>query len=70
MLSKSVSGFFSRMRAAAREVHDVRSLAGTSMFAAITVILDRIATFQVSQILEIGFSFVAVAASEVYYLEL
>ena len=67
MLSKSVSGFFSRMRAAAREVHDVRSLAGTSMFAAITVILDRIATFQVSQILEIGFSFVAVAASAYLY---
>ena len=67
MLSKSVSGFFSRMRAAAREVHDVRSLAGSSMFAAFTVILDRIATFQVSQILEIGFSFVAVAASAYLY---
>lgn len=67
MLSKSVSGFFTRLRDATREIHDVRSLAGTSMFAALTVILDRIATFQVSQILEIGFSFIAVGASAYLY---
>lgn len=67
MFQDRISCFSSRMREALAELHDVRSLAGTSMFAALTVVLDRIATFQVSQLLEIGFSFVAVAAAAFLY---
>lgn len=67
MQTKPVSDFAARMRGALAELHDVRSLAGTSMFAALTVVLDRIATFQVSQLLEIGFSFVGVAAAAFLY---
>ena len=67
MFSERISDVSARMRAALAELHDVRSLAGTSMFAALTVVLDRVATFQVSQLLEIGFSFVGVATAAFLY---
>lgn len=66
-MQKFAVSLFARLRAAAREIHRVSSLTGAAMLAALTVVLDRLLTWQVSSRLEIGFSFLAVAVSGYLY---
>lgn len=56
-----------RLREALAETKKLPSMVGGSMMIALHVIIDRFATIQVSQLLEIGFSFLALAASGFLY---
>lgn len=55
-----------RLRAAAREVRRTASLAGTAMLAAVSLVLNQL-VIPVSQILEIGFAFLAAGACAFLY---
>ncbi len=66
-MQKFSVSLFARLQAAAHEIHRISSLTGSAMLAALTVVMDRLCTWQVSQQLEIGFSFLAVAASAYLY---
>lgn len=56
----SPKAFAARMRAAATEVRRTKSLAGASLLCALGLVLNQF-TIMVSQLLEIGFSFLATA---------
>lgn len=58
---ESPRAFAARMRAAAAEVHRAAGLAGAALLSALGLLLNQF-TIAVSQFLEIGFSFLALAA--------
>ncbi len=57
---------FARMRDAAREVRRTASLAGAAMLAAVSLVLNQL-VIPVSQMLEIGFAFLAAGACAFLY---
>jgi ECF transporter S component (folate family) len=63
---KQLQGFAARMAAAAAEIRRVPSLVGAAMLSAVGLVLNQF-TIMVSQFLEIGFSFLAVAMSGYLY---
>lgn len=58
---------FSRMKASAKELRNVRSLTGISLFAAMKMILHQFGTIRISNVLHIGFSFLAQAMGAYLY---
>ncbi len=64
-MSESLS-LFARLKTAAKEARSMRSLVGTSMMAAMNLVLNQL-TIMVSQFLEIGFAFLATAAAAYLY---
>ncbi|MEG2286368.1 MAG: folate family ECF transporter S component [Ruthenibacterium sp.] len=58
--------FVARMRAAAGEVRRTASIAGAGLLCALGLVLNQF-TLMVSQLLEIGFSFLAIAVSGFLY---
>ena len=63
---QSPRAFAARMRAAAGEVRRTRALAGAGLLSALGLVLNQF-TVMVSQLLEIGFSFLALAACAFLY---
>lgn len=64
-MSHSLS-LFARLKLAAAELRSTKSLVGASMMAALNLVLNQF-TIMVSQMLEIGFAFLATAAAAYLY---
>ena len=65
-IKRFFSGLFARLRDAAREVRRTASIAGAAMLAAVGLVLNQL-VIPVSQLLEIGFAFLAAGACAFLY---